>query len=220
MKSSVRIFGFIWLSAIAINLSAQNFAKDSTKLFKYIFFLSSDSLGGRLGGSINEKSAADYIVLQLKKSKIKPFFEKSYIQNFEFTYEGQTHYSQNVAAFIDNKVDSTIIIISHYDHIGNGGKLSKSFGSDKIHPGADDNASGVAANLLLAEKVKKRNNKKFNYIFLFTGAHECGLFGSKYFCEMLDELQLKIKYVINLDMIGRLDEETKTLVFSSHSRTV
>ncbi len=204
------------LVSSALYVNAQNHIKDSVKLYEYISCLSSDSLSGREGGSSYEKAAADYIVLRLKKLRIKPLFGKSYLQNFKFGYDSQNLSSQNAAGYIDNKADSTIIILSHYDHIGKGGKLSKSFVSDKVHPGADDNASGVAVNMLLAEKTRKMHNKKFNYIFLFTGAHEKGLFGAKQFAEFLNNSDFKIKIIINVDMIGRLDSSTKTLIFETN----
>jgi Zn-dependent M28 family amino/carboxypeptidase len=170
-------------------------------------------MAGREGGSSYERLAADYIASQLKQLKIKPLFKKSYLQEFKFEYDSQTFSSQNVAGIINNKADSTIIIISHYDHIGYGGKLSKSYGLHKIHPGADDNCSGVAANLLLAKKLRK--NKDYNYIFLFTGAHEKGLFGAIAFIEENEIILSKILLVINLDMVGRLDESSKTMIFET-----
>lgn len=196
---------------------AQSFEKDSIFLNKHILFLSSENMSGREGGSSDERLAAEYISSSLKSIGIKPFFCKSYLHKFSFTYDLQTFSSQNVAGFINNKADSTIIIISHYDHIGNGGKLSKSYGKIEIHPGADDNCSGVAANLLLAQKIIESKNKEFNYLFLFTGAHEKGLFGAQELFEVRRFTNLKISLVINFDMIGRLDETTNMMIFETQN---
>ncbi|PLX09662.1 MAG: hypothetical protein C0596_01180 [Marinilabiliales bacterium] len=171
---------------------------------------------GRDGGSVYEKYASKYISDELQKLHISPFFEYSYSQYFTFVNKGDTLSSQNIIGRIDNGADSTILIISHYDHIGLGGPRSRSFVSDKVHPGADDNASGVALNLLLAKKIKRKGNKNYNYIFLFTGAHEKGLFGAKYFNDSNANELKSVCLLINLDMIGRLDRETKQmLIFNS-----
>jgi aminopeptidase-like protein len=207
----------IALLHFAVLANSQNFEKDSIYIYKQIVFLSSETLAGREGGSSYEKHAADNIVSQLKKHKVKPFFTKSYFQQFNFEYDSKSLTSQNIAGFINNKADSTIIIISHYDHIGKGGKLSKSYGKTQIHPGADDNASGVAMNLLLAKKIKKHGNKNYNYLFLFTGAHEIGLYGAKDFLDYLQKSEIKTKLIINIDMVGRLDENTSTLIYETNS---
>lgn len=221
MKILFRNFCFvIFLVLVTSIVKSQDFEKDSLLLINHISFLSSDSLQGREGGTNFEKHAANYIASQLKKNKIKPLFGKSYFQNFDFIYDSINFSSQNIAGYIDNKADSTIIIISHYDHIGHGGKLSKSFGSNEIHPGADDNASGVAANLLISKNLKKKNSKKYNYIFLFTGAHEKGLFGSTFFYNYFLVSNYKVKLIINLDMIGRLDANTKTMIFESNDNDI
>jgi aminopeptidase-like protein len=75
-----------------------------------------------------------------------------------------------------------------------------------VHPGADDNASGVAVLLELARQlVQDSTSARFNYLFLFPSAHEIGLYGSKSVVQsrLLDTLN--IRAVINLDMVGRMD---------------
>lgn len=211
------LFILIALLHFAVLANSQNFEKDSIYLYKQIIFLSSENMAGREGGSPEEKLAADYIVSQLKQLKVKPFFNKSYIQEFNFEYDSKPLTSQNVAGFINNKADSTIIIISHYDHIGYGGRLSKSFGKTAIHPGADDNASGVAVILLLAKQLKRKDSKNYNYIFLFSGAHEIGLYGAKALLDNLQKSGIKAKLIINIDMVGRLDENTRTLIYETNS---
>ncbi len=53
--------------------------------------------------------------------------------------------------FLDNKAENTVIIGAHFDHLGYGGDGSLHRGEKAIHNGADDNASGVAVMLNLAE---------------------------------------------------------------------
>jgi len=121
--------------------------------------------------------------------------------------------TRNVAMILsgtDEKLKNEYIIIgAHFDHIGLGGPGSSSRAVDTIgvHHGADDNASGVAMMLELAEKfAQTKNSHKRSIICIgFTG-EEMGLLGSKYFTEN-PGIDLKmVNAMINMDMIGRLRE--------------
>jgi len=105
--------------------------------------------------------------------------------------------------------DQYIIIGAHFDHLGMGGPGSGTRALDTvgIHHGADDNASGVAMMLGLAEKfAKTRDSHKRSIIFLaFTGEEE-GLLGSKHFADDPGINLSKVNVMINLDMVGRLNE--------------
>lgn len=104
-----------------------------------------------------------------------------------------------------------IVIGAHYDHLGMGGIGSASRIQDTIaiHNGADDNASGVSALLELAAKLgKERKNLKQNIVFVAFGAEEMGILGSKYFVDHPPVPLKSIKAMINLDMVGRLKEDT------------
>lgn len=133
--------------------------------------------------------------------------------------------TQNVLAKIegtDPKLKDEIIIIgAHYDHLGMGGPGSGSRFGDSlaVHNGADDNASGVAGVLELAQKFSdKKHAPKRSIIFMGFAAEEMGLLGSKYFSEHpLIDIK-KVKMMINLDMIGRLDS-AKTLIIGGTGTT-
>lgn len=102
-----------------------------------------------------------------------------------------------------------IIIGAHYDHLGMGGPGSGSRVPDTlaVHHGADDNASGVAALIELAEKfAAHKADLKRSILFIAFSAEEEGLLGSKYFTDHpLIDLK-NVDVMINLDMIGRLKE--------------
>ncbi len=193
----------------------QDANNENILLKEYISELSSEAYHGRYAGTEYEKLSAKYISTQLAKLEIDSYFDDSYFQYFDFKIDSVNYQSQNVIAYIDNNSDSTILLISHYDHIGLGGPLSKSFFENDVHPGADDNASGVAANIILALRFSQSDYKTYNLIFLFTGAHEVGLFGVEYFFK--NSILNNITLVINLDMIGRLDRTTSTLLYESNS---
>ncbi|MCB0593081.1 MAG: M28 family peptidase, partial [Phaeodactylibacter sp.] len=96
---------------------------------------------------------------------------------------------------------------AHYDHLGHGIMGSLYAGDPAIHNGADDNASGVAALLRIAEELKKGRAKNNNYLFMGFSGEEMGLFGSKYFANNPTINLGKVNYMLNMDMVGRLNEE-------------
>lgn len=80
-----------------------------------------------------------------------------------------------------------------------------------IHNGADDNASGTAALIELARILKQSKAKNNNYLFIAFSGEELGLFGSKYYVENPTIDLKKVDYMINMDMVGRLNDSTKVL---------
>ena len=129
----------------------------------------------------------------------------------------------NVYAFRNNHKKNTIVICAHHDHIGiNEYENSRYTGKPEIHNGADDNASGVAAMLEMSRTLKGRKYKKNNYLFIAFSGEELGLLGSKFFTQnpplsltgnTLSKLG-KINYVVNIDMLGRIDTTKKILTLN------
>lgn len=119
----------------------------------------------------------------------------------------------NVAAFIDNQAPFTVVFGAHYDHLGLGEDGSSLRGSKdpEIHNGADDNASGTAALLALAEKIKKAGLRHYNYLFVHFSGEELGLLGSKAFVREMKLDSTKVAYMVNLDMVGRLNDSSRAL---------
>lgn len=119
----------------------------------------------------------------------------------------------NVIAFIDNGAPSTVAIGAHYDHLGwgeSGGSLHR--GEPAIHNGADDNASGVALMLELANYLNRQSDLQNNYLFIAFSGEELGLYGSKSFVKNATIDTASLNYMLNFDMVGRLDEENKMAV--------
>jgi aminopeptidase YwaD len=118
----------------------------------------------------------------------------------------QSH-TRNVVAHIDNGAEKTVVIGAHYDHLGWGGFNSRDTATvPAIHYGADDNASGVAGMLAIADWLssQKRLTSR-NYIFIAFGAEEKGLIGARRFAEREEINSERVFAMLNLDMIGRLD---------------
>jgi aminopeptidase YwaD len=117
----------------------------------------------------------------------------------------------NVIAGINNKAENTIVLGAHYDHLGYGeDKNSLHTGTRMIHNGADDNASGVAALIELCRILKSSSYKNYNYVFIAFSGEELGLYGSKYYTEHATIDIQKVDYMINMDMVGRLNDSTAT----------
>lgn len=124
----------------------------------------------------------------------------------------------NVIGFINNGAASTIIIGAHYDHLGYGedGNSLLRTGERQIHNGADDNASGTAALIELAKILKLSKDKNNNYAFIAFSGEELGLFGSKYFTEHPTINLQSVNYMVNMDMVGRLNDTTKTITVGGY----
>ncbi|MEP5612033.1 MAG: M20/M25/M40 family metallo-hydrolase [Cyclobacteriaceae bacterium] len=183
-----------------------------------IKILASDSLMGREVGTEGEKMAADYISNQFKSAGLSSkgtdgFLQSFFVKDSDNPHEeakvgvakdsaGITGY--NVLGLIDNASDELVVIGAHYDHLGTGTFSSLHRGEAEVHNGADDNASGVAAMMHLARVLSK---KKLNRDVLFIGmsGEEKGLWGSNYFTKNPTVDLTKVNYMINMDMVGRLD---------------
>jgi Zn-dependent M28 family amino/carboxypeptidase len=124
----------------------------------------------------------------------------------------------NVIGYIDNGAATTVVLGAHYDHLGYGedGNSMLRTGEKMVHNGADDNASGTAALIELAKMLKNSKAKNNNYLFIAFSAEELGLNGSKHFVEN-PTIDLKgISYMINMDMVGRLNDSTKVLTVGGY----
>lgn len=129
----------------------------------------------------------------------------------------KTTTGHNVIGYIDNGAAHTIILGAHYDHLGYGEDNNATDpGIHAIHNGADDNASGTAAVIELAKMVKDSRLKKNNYLFICFSGEELGLLGSKYFTENPTVPLDAVNYMINMDMIGRLDDATKKIIIGGY----
>jgi hypothetical protein len=119
--------------------------------------------------------------------------------------------------------DEYVVIGAHYDHLGFGGPGSGSRKPDTvaIHNGADDNASGVAAIVEIAEQLAAERQKlRRSVLFIAFGAEELGLLGSKYFTNNpLVDLN-KLTFMLNLDMVGRMDAATRSLTIGGAGTAV
>ena len=213
-----------WVIALPLCLFAvlPSSAQKQDDMRQTVEFLASQELGGRYPGTAGDTLASEFIVDKLRSLKLKPVVKgkkkTAFYHNFAYGKEKQitTH---NIIAVVPGKDkhlrNEYIVVGSHYDHLGMGGQGSGSRRPDTlgVHPGADDNASGDAVVLELARHFKKARSPR-SIIFMFFGAEEQGLVGSKKFLEWMkqEDNQRKnlpdsmkgIVAMVNLDMVGRM----------------
>lgn len=178
--------------------------------------LASDKYEGRKVGQKGHDMAAAYVKNYYKNNGVKPLPEApDYAQIVPKSYLGEKYGdSENVLAFIEGSdyTDEYIIIGAHLDHEG--------IVDGEIYYGADDNASGTAAVMEIAQafKVAEKNGykPKRNIIFLHVTAEEVGLQGSRYYTENPIVPLEQTTAMLNIDMIGRTDykhEETDDYLY-------
>jgi Zn-dependent M28 family amino/carboxypeptidase len=213
----------LFLSVVAFIATEKGTAQStfsSETFLKHDTYLASDKLEGRLAGTKGNNEAAAYIKKYFKKFGLKKFND-NYYQPFKIfikpdinKMKSDSVSTQNVVGYIEGSDENLkkeyIVIGAHYDHWGWGGKGSGSKKKDTlaIHNGADDNASGVSALLSILEEF--HHNKKApkrSIIFISFSAEEEGLLGSKYFVNHLPVEKNAVKVMINMDMVGRLNDK-------------
>ena len=174
-----------------------------------------DSITNRLDSIINSFPKINSIkipgaevknIMGLSKNTLVNLANKGNIKDvppalisINFEQVEKTVETANVVGVIRGESDKSIIISAHYDHLGKR--------ETYYYPGADDNASGVAAMLELAEEFAQYRNLKYSMIFLATTAEEGGLLGSRYHVEQADFEPDKIICNFNIDMISRCDNK-------------
>ena len=174
---------------------------------RHVCALADDALEGREGGSRGGRAAGSYIISHLEKLGLEPAGDNgSYYQQF-----GSMRNILALARGSDPAVANELIVVgAHYDHVGygNSGNSYGPFGF--VHNGADDNASGVAGLIEVAEAMQHLPGRpRRPILFAFWDGEEKGLLGSYHFVRVRPALLAKMSVVfsVNLDMIGRLRGE-------------
>ncbi len=188
---------------------------DGNKLLKHLEYLSSDELEGRKPLSKGSNLAQKYILQELTSLDLVAPLYPGFIQKFSFENRRAKMMvvdAANIVAFIPGESSKKVIVVTaHYDHVGIG--IPNAVG-DSIFNGADDNASGTAALLVLAEYFSK-NRPQHGMIFAAVDAEEMGLQGAKAlvndFPYPLDQILLNV----NMDMLSR-SEAKEVYVSGTH----
>lgn len=225
MKNIIRLT--LTLTSLFIFVGCTDFTTDKEVLAGLkadVTFLADDALEGRAIGTPGEEKAAQYIAEAFEAIGLSPKGTEGYFQPFTVKKSTSPHEQavvgtdgegvtgRNVAGLIDNGGEHTIVIGAHFDHLGYGSEGSLFRGEPTIHNGADDNASGTAAVIQLA-KILKAKKSNYNFLFLAFSGEENGLWGSNYFSKNSTVDLADVNYMINMDMVGRMNDE-KTLAIN------
>ncbi|MEO7308321.1 MAG: M20/M25/M40 family metallo-hydrolase [Ferruginibacter sp.] len=157
---------------------------------------------------INNETKNKYFKSETASAEIK----------LEISISDKKRTGHNVIGYVDNGAVNTIILGAHYDHLGYGEDHNSLFtgSTPQIHNGADDNASGTAALIELSKQLKRSKLKNYNFLFISFSGEELGLYGSKYYTEHPTIDLAKTNYMINMDMVGRLNDSTHGLTIGGY----
>jgi aminopeptidase N len=190
------------------------------RMMETVKYLSSDELNGREIGTPEIEKAAAYIAEKFKIAGLMPGGDNgSYFETWKDPARGIT--LKNVVAVLPGKkgelAGESAVIGAHYDHLGLGMAIGRPEDKGKIHPGADDNASGIAVLLELAGVLKESLAPDRSIVFVaFTGEEE-GKLGSAYYRKNEKRYPVsKCIGMVNLDTVGRLGKN-KLLILGAAS---
>src|SRR6185369_15797825 len=186
-----------------------------------IFYNSSDVDDHLKFDPKNKSELVKIPVIYVKKNAAKKYFSDvsaSVEIKIKTDIGEKKRTGHNVIGYIDNGATNTVILGAHFDHLGYGedGNSMLRTGEHLIHNGADDNASGTAALIELARKLKSSPAKNMNYLFIAFSGEELGLFGSKYFTEHPTINIGQVDCMINMDMVGRLNDSSRVLTIGGY----
>lgn len=187
-------------------------------LRRHIAVIADDSMRGRATPSHGLDLTASYIAAQFARLRLQPGGDSgSFIQRYPVPLRKELR-APNVVAVLEGS-DSVlkhqfVVFSAHMDHVGVGAPVS----GDSIYNGADDNASGTAAVLALAEAFAQSTVRpKRTLIFLTVSGEEQGLWGSAHFAAHAPVPLDSIVAALNIDMIGRNWRDTIVAIGKEHS---
>lgn len=188
---------FISLLTLACSEPKTELKLNTDQLITDLKVISSDEMEGRLVGTEGNAKARAYIISRFEEIGVTPFGGE-YAHPFTFKKrDGSEVEGNNVLAMITGETDSVIVISAHYDHLGIRDSL--------IYNGADDDASGTAGVLALADYFNQGKTSKHTLVFAAFDAEEGGLRGARAFVEDSVFLQ-KVVLNVNMDMISQNDK--------------
>jgi len=189
-------------------------APDDNALRRDVETLASESFEGRGVGTAGLDRARDYLERRFAEVGLRPLGVDGYRQ--PFAGPDGTRLFNLVGVIGEMAGDRHVIVGAHYDHLGMGEPGDANAG--KLHPGADDNASGVAALLECARRLALEEKLAHPVVFIAFSGEEKGLLGSAYYVEHPVLPLSGCDAMVNLDTVGRLFDGALT-VFGSNTAT-
>ena len=206
MPGTARLAPRTPLAAAPVEFSVERMQRD-------IAWLSDGSMEGRGLGTPALDRAAGYIADQFRAAGLRPAADgsASWLQTWQAQVPelGRSVALGNVVAILPGsdpaRAGESLVIGAHYDHLGRGEYGAHAGDRGQVHPGADDNASGVAVLLELARVLAGKPQPR-SIVFVAFSGEETGRLGSKYFLQNATRYPVeRMIAMVNLDSVGRLD---------------
>lgn len=183
--------------------------------YDHVEWLANDLREGRMSGKRGNVDSGNYIAKEFESYGLEVSKQKFQIQRMNPGPKNEQgdNFTENIIGKLQGKSSHQIIVGAHMDHIGYGPSMSRSKARNQIHNGADDNASGTAAVLEIAEAFSQLEQPNHTILFICFSAEEMGLIGSRYYVSKLSETdRSNIDLMVNLDMIGWLKGQTNLTI--------
>lgn len=201
-------------------------AWSAEQLMRHVNFLAAPEREGRGFGSAGLAAASEYIKEQFAAAKLQPGGDGgSWFQTFSARggVDNRERQLRNVIAVLpgsDPKLKGEVALVTaHYDHLGFGWPGGRVDALGKLHPGADDNASGVAVLIEIAKHLAARPAPPRTIVFIAFSGEEAGLLGSRhYVANPLPVPVAGIFGVINMDTVGRLGDQPVSVIATESAR--
>lgn len=213
MMKVVSLLTFLAVHAIACAQTSDSLfsVKDAGTI---VGILAADSMQGRKAGTEGSEKAAAYIAAQFQEIGLQPMEDGQYLQTFYLRKTGSTASDKgvklhNVVGILPGKTkpEEYVIFSAHYDHLGTG--MPKD--GDSIYNGANDNAAGTAAVIVLSKHFKQLASNGRTLVFAAFTAEEIGGFGSQHFSKQFDPA--KVVAMFNIEMIGTTSKWGKNTAY-------
>ena len=196
------LLSFLSVHAIACAQTSNSLfsAKDAGTI---VSILAADSMQGRKAGTEGSEKAARFIAAQFKQIGLQPLKDGQYLQTFNLGKGSSAASTEgpelhNVVGILlgKTKPEEYVVFSAHYDHLGMGTAAN----GDSIYNGANDNAAGTTAIIMLAKHFKQLADNGRTLVFAAFTAEEIGGFGSQHFSRQFDPA--KVVAMFNIEMIG------------------
>jgi hypothetical protein len=188
-------------------------------LMEHVAWLADPARDGRGLGSAGIDAAAQYIAERFAAAGLEPGGDDgTWYQRFVVASgpDGTPVEAANVIGVLPGTrpdwTDQSVVLGAHYDHLGNGWPDVHAGDEGVVHPGADDNASGVAVMLELARTIAAEGSGSRNLVVVAFSAEEAGRLGSQHYTEHPRFPLEGVRGMINLDTVGRLGDRPLTVL--------
>ena len=192
---------------------------DPGALMAHVEHLAGAELEGRGSGSPGAARAAEYVAAAFAEAGLEPGGDpdgesRGWFQTWSEPGgpEGRPVELRNAVGILRGTrpewAEQSIVVGAHYDHLGRGWPDVRSGEEGEVHPGADDNASGVSVLIELAGNLARTHRPERSIVFVAFGGEEWGLKGSRHFARTASGFPIEgLRAMVNLDTVGRLGDK-------------